>query len=116
MTPEQKADRRRKVRSVVKTVSIAELAHYGSKTSLQFGTWPTCGHCGMAIDPRTLVLGPKAVDAVELVDQTTNTAVILAKCHGQEEALRVDFGGPYEPQDMSFAWRALCFFQSEVGR
>ena len=110
-----RADKRRKVASVVKTVTITELAHYGRRVALEHGTWPTCGQC-LALHPLTSILERKPIDSVELVDQNATTAVILAKCHGQEEAIRVDFEGPYQQEDMAFAWRALAFFRTEVGR
>jgi hypothetical protein len=114
-TTAREQDRRRKVASVVKTVTITELTHYGNKVALEHGTWPTCGHC-LALEPLTGILKRKPVDAVELVDRNRTTAVILGKCHGAAQALRVDFEGPYQDEDMAFAWRSLAFFRTEVGR
>ncbi len=103
----------KRTHSVVRPVPVNELAFYGSKAPKSLN-WPTCAHCKKFAPSGRLVR--REVDEVALVDRTPTTVTILGKCHGKEDALKVDFGVEYEQDDLSFAWRNLTFFEGELGR
>lgn len=103
----------KRAHSVIRKVPVNELAFYGLRAPKSMN-WPTCAHCKKFAPNGRLIR--RDVDSVELVERTPTTVTILGKCHGKEDALKVDFGVEFEQDDLSFAWRNLTFFEGEIGR
>lgn len=93
-----------RVGSIIVPIDVIALARHSARTRRTSANFPICHVCG------------RMVDAVEMVEQNGHSFTILARCHGKEDALRVNFGGSYDDEDMGMAWRSLTFFHPEIGR
>lgn len=99
-----------RVGSIIRPVGLITNIRQGIRAQTDRG-WPTCFHC------RNTINGYQPpVDAVEMVDQNATSITVLAKHHGKEDAIRIDFPWTPDEDDMSAAWRSLEFFNPELTR
>lgn len=98
------------VQSVIRKTGLLELVHYGVRSQTDRG-WPTCHACRN----ESLEYSPP-VDSVEMVDSSRTSMTILARHHGKEDVIRVDFGEEPSEEDMSQAWRGITFFHPVMAR
>jgi hypothetical protein len=101
--------------SLVIPMTLGRAAQYTRRAPSRADMWPTCNHCSI-VGPGGEVLYARGVRSVHLVDQNRRSVVILAKCHGQEEAVRIDFETDWTPDDLKVAYGNATFFRSEMCR
>lgn len=92
---------------MVRHTPLLTLVRHGAKAQRHYG-FPTCKLC---VDAHGTA---PSVDAVEVVNQTRTTLEVLARHHGAEDVLRIDFESEYDADDMAMAIRALEFFNPEL--
>lgn len=76
--------------------------------------FPRCRRC--TITRASGYRDRRRVDEVHEMERSHSSVTWLAKCHGEEHTLRVDFGHAIDDEEVSIAARALRFFDSELSR